>query len=405
MHSYNCCVVQVHNEQKEHCVLRVSPPNSRKFLTFDMVAEFRIQTIAERDETITEDNILDKENEDELSNTVRLHVHMTDDNTIAMMGKMNIKLPTPTQFDGKNPQFNEWAGEVKAYLTIHNVHFDDYMDECTRSVETLNITIIQDDYTPDDAAEGTDEHEKYTEMTANIRKKKDDILNFSQTLNYVLVHSTKTGSEAHSIVRRIMRQSSAFEARSWDSSTKQFTRQYYKWLEDIDRYESENGQGSITDHVHQWISNFFNSTYSGAEDEHGTIGGVNDETEQYNEQIMMAFNKWYKGKGKGQWNEGKGKHKGGKQGDNYNNAKGAGKDKGKQTVICYTCGRPRHSSPQCYQNTKGMGNKGQSYQYYIKGQQHQHHQQQHYGGGNPEEAEKPWNNHNNYYNPKGGKKG
>eukprot|EP00971_Amphidinium_carterae_P345386 6486315-Amphidinium_carterae.1 len=34
---------------------------------------------------------------------------------------MNIKLPAPTQFDGKNPQFNEWAGEVKAYVTTHNV--------------------------------------------------------------------------------------------------------------------------------------------------------------------------------------------------------------------------------------------------------------------------------------------
>eukprot|EP00971_Amphidinium_carterae_P154763 3068574-Amphidinium_carterae.2 len=42
--------------------------------------------------TIIEDNILDKENEDELNNKVRLHVQMTDDNTIAMMGKMNIKL-------------------------------------------------------------------------------------------------------------------------------------------------------------------------------------------------------------------------------------------------------------------------------------------------------------------------
>eukprot|EP00971_Amphidinium_carterae_P136040 2695635-Amphidinium_carterae.3 len=36
---------------------------------------------------------------------------------------------------------------------------------------------------------------------------------------------------------------------SWTSETRQFTRQYYKWLEDIDRYEAENGHGSITDHV------------------------------------------------------------------------------------------------------------------------------------------------------------
>eukprot|EP00971_Amphidinium_carterae_P232070 4605559-Amphidinium_carterae.1 len=67
-----------------------------------------------------------------------------------MMGRMNTKLPTPTQFDGKNPQFNEWAGEVKVYLTIHYVHFEDYMDTCTKSIDPVNITDIQDDYTTDD---------------------------------------------------------------------------------------------------------------------------------------------------------------------------------------------------------------------------------------------------------------
>eukprot|EP00971_Amphidinium_carterae_P038610 758960-Amphidinium_carterae.2 len=77
---------------------------------------------------------------------------------------------------------------------------------------------------------------------------------------------------------------------SWDSTTKQFTRQYSSgWKTCSNRYESENGQGSITNHVkiatiinhhgpvaqhltlqvnntttftevHQWIVNFFNST-------------------------------------------------------------------------------------------------------------------------------------------------
>eukprot|EP00971_Amphidinium_carterae_P219341 4354220-Amphidinium_carterae.1 len=48
-----------------------------------MVAELRIRTIAERDETVIEDNILNEENEDELNNPVRLHVHMTDQTTYA----------------------------------------------------------------------------------------------------------------------------------------------------------------------------------------------------------------------------------------------------------------------------------------------------------------------------------
>eukprot|EP00971_Amphidinium_carterae_P335316 6471117-Amphidinium_carterae.1 len=101
-----------------------------------------------------------------------------------------------------------------------------------------------------------------------------DIVSFSPTLNYVLLHATKAGSEAHSIIRRVMRQSNGFETwrqlqlqfagghraqqflllrtimqPSWTSETRQFTRQYYKWLEDINRYEAENGHGSITDHV------------------------------------------------------------------------------------------------------------------------------------------------------------
>eukprot|EP00971_Amphidinium_carterae_P064479 1277265-Amphidinium_carterae.2 len=33
---------------------------------------------------------------------------------------------------------------------------------------------------------------------------------------------------------------------SWDSTTTQFTPQCYKWLEDVNRYESENGQARGT---------------------------------------------------------------------------------------------------------------------------------------------------------------
>eukprot|EP00971_Amphidinium_carterae_P168426 3337035-Amphidinium_carterae.2 len=36
---------------------------------------------------------------------------------------------------------------------------------------------------------------------------------------------------------------------SWNSDTRQLTKQYYKWLEDINRFESENGPGTINDHV------------------------------------------------------------------------------------------------------------------------------------------------------------
>eukprot|EP00971_Amphidinium_carterae_P148775 2949707-Amphidinium_carterae.3 len=43
-------------------------------------------------------------------------------------------------------------------------------------------------------------------------------------------------------------------------------------------------QATTFDKVHQWISNYFNSTYAGVEDEKGTVGAINDaEDKQYDE--------------------------------------------------------------------------------------------------------------------------
>eukprot|EP00971_Amphidinium_carterae_P204882 4066208-Amphidinium_carterae.1 len=83
----------------------------------------------------------------------------------------------PTQFDGRNPQFKEWSGEVKAYLTLHNVHIEDYMDEPTKSVEAIDIRNIQDAYVEKDTQykdnkypiqpteDEADELEDYNEIT------------------------------------------------------------------------------------------------------------------------------------------------------------------------------------------------------------------------------------------------
>eukprot|EP00971_Amphidinium_carterae_P111631 2210696-Amphidinium_carterae.3 len=118
--------------------------------------------------------------------------------------------------------------------------------------------------------------------------------------------------------------------------------------------------------VHQWISNFFNNTHTGTDDDNAAIGAVTEDTDNYKEQLMIAFNKWYKGKGKGQRHKGKGKDKGGETGDNNHHDHKGGKDKGKKPVVCYNCGRPGHTSPQCYYNTKDKG-KGQSYSHNNKG--------------------------------------
>eukprot|EP00971_Amphidinium_carterae_P131813 2610912-Amphidinium_carterae.1 len=66
--------------------------------------------------------------------------------------------------------------------------------------------------------------------------------------------------------------------------------------------------------VHTWISNYFNNTYSGTDEEQGTIRGVNNDADPQ----MITFKKWKEGKGynnrtKG-WTKGKDKG-GGKKGD------------------------------------------------------------------------------------------
>eukprot|EP00971_Amphidinium_carterae_P044697 879368-Amphidinium_carterae.2 len=122
------------------------------------------------------------------------------------------------------------------------------------------------------------------------------------------------------------------------------TRQHCTELDD------DNQSGDDIDEVHQCISNYFNSTYSGTdEDNKGQVGGVNNyDEESYNEENFDEENEdnweydnddkikiaYMKGKAKGH-RKGKGK---GKKGDN-----GKGKD-AKTTVTCYTCGRQGHTS-------------------------------------------------------------
>eukprot|EP00971_Amphidinium_carterae_P078027 1543834-Amphidinium_carterae.1 len=120
---------------------------------------------------------------------------------MAMMGNMNIKLPMPTQFDGRNPQFNKWAGEVKAYLTIHNVHITWGLEGRLRQVTSGTFRIPTLQMMSQNYHNGFPMQQQRT----NIRHKRDEITNFSQTLNDVSAHSTKPGSETHSMIRKIMR--------------------------------------------------------------------------------------------------------------------------------------------------------------------------------------------------------
>eukprot|EP00971_Amphidinium_carterae_P305038 6061365-Amphidinium_carterae.1 len=125
---------------------------------------------------------------------------------------MNIKLPTPTTYDGTSPQFNEWAEEVKAYLTVHSIYIDDLFEDSVRSQVPMVIATMQRDAVttdlqsfnaryPQQIRYGEDSYDDYMDKWEAMekKKKKADILQFSQTLNYVLLHATKSGSEPHSM--------------------------------------------------------------------------------------------------------------------------------------------------------------------------------------------------------------
>eukprot|EP00971_Amphidinium_carterae_P035959 706951-Amphidinium_carterae.3 len=143
-----------------------------------------------------------------------LRIYRITDNTIGM-GKMSVKPPMPAQFNGRNPQFREWSGEV---------HVEDCMDKSAKSVEAIDIRNNQEAYVEEDiqyrdnkypiqpTEDEADEFEDYNEITMSIRKKRDVIISILQTLNYVLVHATKPGSEPHSMIRRIMHTANGVEA-------------------------------------------------------------------------------------------------------------------------------------------------------------------------------------------------
>eukprot|EP00971_Amphidinium_carterae_P093973 1859621-Amphidinium_carterae.1 len=136
---------------------------------------------------------------------------------------MNIKLPNPTVYDGKSPQFNDWAEELKSYLTVHNIYIDDLMDDSCKSQLPMVIATMQRDAVAQDLQSfnqrypqpiryGENHYDEYMDRWEAMekKKKKADILQHNQTLNYVLLHATKQGSEPHSIMRRVMRQGNGF---------------------------------------------------------------------------------------------------------------------------------------------------------------------------------------------------
>eukprot|EP00971_Amphidinium_carterae_P041753 820348-Amphidinium_carterae.1 len=51
-------------------------------------------------------------------------------------------------------------------------------------------------------------------------------------------------------------------------------------------------QATTFDEVHQWISNFFNSTYTGIEEDKGTVGAITNYEEENYENYEVYNEYW-----------------------------------------------------------------------------------------------------------------
>eukprot|EP00971_Amphidinium_carterae_P138050 2735894-Amphidinium_carterae.1 len=160
------------------------------------------------------------------------------DMTIAMM-KINIKLPTPTQYDGKSP------------LTPQN-SMNGQRDAVANDLQSFNARY------PQPIHYGEDHYDDYMDRWEGMEKKKEGgylTIQPDFELCATPCHKARIGTTLHHAETggHCAQQFSLLRASTqptWDTtSTKQFTKQCYKWLEDIGRYEAENGANTITEHV------------------------------------------------------------------------------------------------------------------------------------------------------------
>eukprot|EP00971_Amphidinium_carterae_P254639 5055132-Amphidinium_carterae.1 len=241
---------------------------------------------------------------------------------------MSVKLPMPTQFDGRHPQLREWSGDVKAYPTKISTLRTTWtiqqspLGRLTSAVSNMPVENAQyrdHKYPIQPTEDEADELEDYNEVMMSIKQKRDEILSIRQTLNHALAHAAKPGSEPHTMLYDAScAQPMALKLDTigptlhwWSRSSTIFTT---AWLEDINRYESENR--AIADHVktttilnhlkgpmnqhltlkvtntttfdeaHGCMNNFFNSIYIGVEEDN-TVGGI--DTKKTDQLLVIAL--------------------------------------------------------------------------------------------------------------------
>eukprot|EP00971_Amphidinium_carterae_P338682 6476152-Amphidinium_carterae.1 len=90
---------------------------------------------------------------------------------------MSVKLPTPTQLDGRDPQLSEC--QVRLYWRISQVSGSNGLSQSTRCLcgKGHTHTHFRDNrYLLVPTEDATDELEDCNELTMSIRKKRDEIL-------------------------------------------------------------------------------------------------------------------------------------------------------------------------------------------------------------------------------------
>eukprot|EP00971_Amphidinium_carterae_P225472 4472265-Amphidinium_carterae.1 len=196
-----------------------------------------------------------------------LRIYRDTDNTLGMLGAMSVKLPMPTQFDGRNAHFRErsvqttWRNQPSQWKQLTSAFYKMPMQEDTQFRDNRYPIVPTEDE--------ADELEDNKELTMS-RERYEIPSTFQKTLNPVLVDATKPGSEPHSMIQRIMRTANGFEA--W----RQLNLPY-------------NAGGN---------RQYFNSSYLLVEEDN-TVGGVDDQSPPKKRPCKPWWhNCWPKGKGK-----------------------------------------------------------------------------------------------------------
>ena len=296
-----------------------------------------------------------------------------------------LRLPLPKSFNGEPSDWEDWSWNFKSYLAIFQ---PDSVDFLARS-ETSNTEILDAHFTgalpPDEAANMRMFSRKLHYLLANLCTgsarllvRQNEAGNGFETWRRLSQRFSLPDATRHvSLLTRIL---------EWKFNTQTFEQDFNAWETVKAKYEQQTGT-PIPDSV--LVATLMNKT-SGALQQHLRLNAATINTyDQMRNTLVQYFRSrhiltssdsglapmdigalkgkgYFKGKNKGKgkgfshWNfmKGKGgKSKGKGKGKNFKGMKGKGKgktsNKGKgKGVVCYTCGKPGHTSRECNFNSR-----------------------------------------------------